>query len=666
MSISILEWITTILLIYGLIVILGIKVTLVQFAPVYIKAIIIAIISMVPGGAGTFDLTLLVGLKKFNVQSEQILLLLILYRISYYIVPLLIGAILYITELYNNTNSEIKELMSRINSKIASTILTLTVYITGILLIFWIKIDISKVIHRSSIFKINILDFALYLSIVLGFLLVVLASILNTRTKKVYYILVTSFALITLLTMTVIKSFTSYLVVIIGWLLIILSKNRFYKKGFIYTWKSAMKSICSVLILFTISLIVNSPSYSQLNSLDINSLDINSININFNSEEFNSEEFDLSKIDIEESKAYVERIIISIFLGVIISISLVIILLNINRFNKFPKEKLNKEKIKEIISKHGGSSLAHYVFVGDKYVYINDTEDVFFQYQIISDKIVILGNPIGNENSFFNATREFYDLADLYGYTLVFTGVDINIFPELHDMGYDFMKLGQEAIVKLEDFSLAGNKNKSKRQAVSRIDKAGYTFSIEEPPFTDELFKELKDVSDEWLNGKKEKGFCVGYFDREYIEMDKIAIVRNAEGEIKAFATIMPMYDNKTLSVDLMRFKDIQLNGIMDFIFVNLFEYSKENGYEFFNLGLVPLAEVGESKYSFIREKIAYQIFINGNFIYSFKGLKKFKDKYASDWNEKYIAYKKESSLVITCIQILKLLSQEKDTSDKN
>ena len=147
--------------------------------------------------------------------------------------------------------------MSRINSKIASTILTLTVYIIGILLIFWIEIDISKVIHRSSIFKINILDFALYLSIVLGFLLVVLASILNTRTKKVYYILVTSFALITLLTMTVIKSFTSYLVVIIGWLLIILSKNRFYKKGFIYTWKSAMKSICSVLILFTIKITIS-------------------------------------------------------------------------------------------------------------------------------------------------------------------------------------------------------------------------------------------------------------------------------------------------------------------------------------------------------------------------------------------------------------------------
>ena len=324
-------------------------------------------------------------------------------------------------------------------------------------------------------------------------------------------------------------------------------------------------------------------------------------------------------------------------------------------------QKLNKERIIELISKYGGSSLAHYVFVGDKYVHISKKEDVFFQYQIISDKIIVLGGPIGNREAFSEAIKEFYDLADLYGYTLVFSGVDMNIFPELHDMGYDFLKLGQDALVKLDEFSLAGNKNKSKRQAVSRIDKAGYTFSIETPPFTDELFKELKEVSDEWLNGKKEKGFAVGYFNKEYMEMDKIAIVRNSEGEIKAFANIMPMYDgNKTLSIDLMRFKNIELNGIMDFIFVNLFEYGKENGYEFFNLGLVPLADVGESNYSFIREKIAYQIFNNGNFIYSFKGLKKFKDKYASKWDDKYIAYKKESSLLITCIQLLTILSQDK------
>ena len=638
-GISILEWATTILLIYALIVIIGIKITLIQFFPIYIKAIIIAIISMVPGGVGTFDLTLLTGLKSFNVQSEQILLLLILYRISYYIVPLVIGVILYISDLYKKANSEIRELISRINSKISTTLLILMVYITGVALIFWITIDVPAFININSIFNISILDLTVYLSVILGFLLIVLASILNTKTKKIYRILIVSFSIITLFSLFVMRSFEGWTILTFAWILIILSKNRFYREGFIFTWNNAVKGIGLVLVLLIINLrtVFSIPEEIEF--------------------------FEGVPQDFQFGSLYTDRFLIAVFLGVIISISLIIILLNINKFNKFPAQKLDKEKIIELISKYGGSSLAHYVFVGDKYVHINEKDDVFFQYQIISDKIIVLGGPVGNKESFFDAIKEFYDLADLYGYTLVFTGVDMTLFQELHDMGYDFLKLGQDALVELGEFSLAGNKNKSKRQAVSRIDKAGYTFSIETPPFTDELFKELKEISDEWLNGKREKGFCVGYFNKEYMEMDKIALVRNSEGEIKAFATIMPMYDNKTLSIDLMRFKNIELNGIMDFIFVKLFEYGKENGYEFFNLGLVPLADVGESKYSFIREKIAYQIFMNGNFIYSFKGLKKFKDKYATKWDDKYIAYRKESSLLITCIQLLTILSQEKKDS---
>ena len=639
MSISILEWATTVLLIYGLIMILGIDVTLANFFPVYIKAIIVAIISMVPGGVGTFDLTMLVGLKKFNVQSEQILLLLLLYRISYYIVPAVVGIAVYIIHLYKKADEGARALISRINSKISTFLLITSVYVTGVFLILWITIDVEAIIKKSSVFNIDIINFSTYTSIVLGFLLIVLASMLNTKTKTIYYVLIGVFSIITVFSAVIINNFTTYVILIISWILILLSRERFYKKGFVFTWKNAIKSIGLVLILLVVAL-----THGSVFAVEVD-LDITTIN-NF---------------VYEVPPSYVEQLAIAIFLGAAIAISLIIILLNVNRFNKFPKETLDKERVMNLIQKYGGSSLAHYVFVDDKYVYINKTEDVFFQYQIIGDKIIILGNPVGNKSSFSTAIKEFYDLGDLYGYTLAFTGVDMSVFPELHDMGYEFLKIGQEAIVKLESFSLEGSKNKSKRQAASRIAKAGYTFSIETPPFKDELFKELEGVSIEWLDGKKEKGFCVGYFNREYIEMDKVAVVRDSEGQVKAFATIMPMYDNKTLSVDLMRFKNIELNGIMDFIFVNLFEYGKENGYEFFNLGLVPLADVGESKYSFIREKIAYQIFANGNFIYSFKGLKKFKDKYATEWEDRYLAYRKENSILIICVQLLTLLSREKN-----
>ena len=97
------------------------------------------------------------------------------------------------------------------------------------------------------------------------------------------------------------------------------------------------------------------------------------------------------------------------------------LLILLNRLNKFPKEELDKEKVKKIIENYGGSRLIHYVFLGDKYIYINKNEDVLFQYQISGDKIIVLGNPVGNKENFFDGIQEFLEFADLYGYTLVFS-----------------------------------------------------------------------------------------------------------------------------------------------------------------------------------------------------------------------------------------------------
>ena len=53
---------------------------------------------------------------------------------------------------------------------------------------------------------------------------------------------------------------------------------------------------------------------------------------------------------------------------------------------------------------------------------------------------------------------------------------------------------------------------------------------------------------------EKEKGFSLGYFDREYISRAPIATLSDADGKIIAFTTFMPVYQNGSLSVDLMRY----------------------------------------------------------------------------------------------------------------
>lgn len=639
-GISILEWATTILLVYGLIVILNIKVSITQFFPIYVMAIIVAMISMVPGGVGTFDLTLLVGLKEFNVPAEQVLLLILLYRLSYYIVPVVIGVGLFLSDLYMKINNEARELISRLNSKVAHFALTISILVTGVSLILGRDIYFLRYFpNKEKIFNIGVGEFSLYISIILGFILIVISTILYSKTKTVYYSMISVYGIITLITIFKEHTLFGYIFLGVSWILIIFSKDRFYRKDFIFTWKNAVKALTYVLIAFTYRLIA----------------------VYFHTKKMGNPIIDDDDLGYTIDLFNQNRILAAVFLATVLAILLVLLLIWLNNLNRFPKEGLDKERVKKLIEKYGGSRLAHYVFTGDKYVYINKNEDVFFQYQISGDKIIILGNPVGNKASFFDGTEEFLELADLYGYSLVFSGIDKDIITDLHDLGYEFMKLGVDAYVELNKFSLAGNKNKSNRQAIGRIAKAGYTFSIIDPNFTEELFNELKEVSDEWLNGKAEKGFCIGFFDLDYLNMDKIAIVRDPEGKIKGFANIMPMYDGKTISIDLMRFKKIQLNGIMDYMFANIFEYAKESGYEYFNLGLAPLADVGRTKHAFFREKVAYQMFNFGDYFYSFKGLKRFKDKYASKWEERYLAYKKGSSVIITVIQLMLVLSKERD-----
>ena len=43
------------------------------------------------------------------------------------------------------------------------------------------------------------------------------------------------------------------------------------------------------------------------------------------------------------------------------------------------------------------------------------------------------------------------------------------------------------------------------RATFNRFEREGYTFSIHQPPFSNELFEELRKVSDAWLGGKKRK-----------------------------------------------------------------------------------------------------------------------------------------------------------------
>lgn len=181
-----------------------------------------------------------------------------------------------------------------------------------------------------------------------------------------------------------------------------------------------------------------------------------------------------------------------------------------------------------------------------------------------------------------------------------------------------------------------------------------------EPPYQDKLLQELETVSNKWLGKRREKGFSVGFFDRDYLNKAPVAILRDKDNQLMAFASIMPAYQKGVLSIDLMRYLPNSPSGLMDALFIQLFEWAKENGYHTFNMGMAPLSKVGETRNSFLRERIAANVFENIQYMYSFAGLRKFKEKFNPQWEPRFMVYSKYRSLPLKMIAVARLINRPK------
>lgn len=93
----------------------------------------------------------------------------------------------------------------------------------------------------------------------------------------------------------------------------------------------------------------------------------------------------------------------------------------------------------------------------------------------------------------------------------------------------------------------------------------------------------------------------------------------------------------------------------MDYLFVNLFLHFQAQGKQFFDLGMAPLANVGQLESSFLQERIAFFIYNFTNRFYSFSGLRAYKSKFNPIWQAKYVAYPKRSWLVVNMLSIYQI-----------
>ncbi|MCE5274467.1 MAG: GNAT family N-acetyltransferase, partial [Deltaproteobacteria bacterium] len=227
------------------------------------------------------------------------------------------------------------------------------------------------------------------------------------------------------------------------------------------------------------------------------------------------------------------------------------------------------------------------------------------------------------------------------------------------DLGMTLVKLGEEARVDLETFTLEGKSRKDFRYAMNKLSKEGCTFELVEPQAIPALLPELREVSDAWIADKhtREKGFSLGSFREDYLVRFPAGLVRR-DGRIVAFANIWTSGNREELSVDLMRYSRQAPSGVMDYLFLQIMEWGKETGYHWFNLGMAPLSGLGDKSLAPVWNRIGGFVFQYAEHFYNFQGLRLYKEKFSPQWRPRYLASPTTLSLPIVLTNITALTSR--------
>jgi phosphatidylglycerol lysyltransferase len=282
-----------------------------------------------------------------------------------------------------------------------------------------------------------------------------------------------------------------------------------------------------------------------------------------------------------------------------------------------------------------GDSLA---LLGDKRFLFDPDRQAFIMYGVQGRSWIALGDPVGPDETHADLIWGFHELADRHGGWTVFYEVEDDNLPIYVDLGLTVLKIGEEGVVHLPGFSLEGGARSGFRHTLNKGERDGLRFDLLPPHQVPAVLRELRAVSDAWLESKstREKSFSLGRFDEAYLSEFPIAVVRR-DRDILAFANVWQGAEGGDLSIDLMRFLPDAPPGMMDFLFVHLMLWGKGRGFQRFNLGMAPLAGLRTGPLAPLWNRVAAVVYRHGEDFYNFQGLQQYKEKFRPAWYPRYL-----------------------------
>ncbi len=284
-------------------------------------------------------------------------------------------------------------------------------------------------------------------------------------------------------------------------------------------------------------------------------------------------------------------------------------------------------------------SAAQLALMGDKSFLFSGSGNSFLMYAKRGRSWVALFDPVGAQQEWLELVWRFVELADAYGGRAAFYQIRPDSLPVYLDAGLRVMKVGEEACVYLQDFSLQGPQRYGLRQALKRGERDGLDFEILAADRVCQEQNVLRGISDAWLaeHGGRERRFSVAAFEPGFITAQSVALSRRC-GKPAAFVTFMTTDHQTEATLGLMRQLPDAPPYATEYIITQLALELKLRKFKVLSLGMAPLAGLVRTPLSSQWHRMAGLVWELGGPIYNFQGLRGFKNKFRPVWEPRYLA----------------------------
>ena len=608
----------------------------VTFLGAYAIAVAAGVLSHVPGGLGVFEAMLVLALP--HVRADHLLGSLLAYRAIYYIGPLVVAALLFGGKELVSQRARLALARTRASAfvgPLVPTVVGALTFVSGfVLLLSGATPGIDSRIHPLEDFlPLGVVEASHLANSVIGIGLIILARALFLRVAAAYHL--TFWMLVAGAVASILKGvdYEEAVLLMIVWTVLTLGRRAFYRPTSILHERFTPGWAVSVIGVIVASVWTGFLAYRHV--------------------EYSHELWWTFAFDANAPRMLRASLVVAI-------LGAAYLLLNLLRPARPAPGEASPEDIERArkIIDQSPTTLANAALTGDKHLLFNDNGNAFLMYQVQGKSWIALGDPIGPRAEAEDLVWRFRELSDQHGGRTVFYQTSVDCLPWYVDLGLAALKIGEEARVPLAQFSLEGSARADLRQAKKRALRDSASFEVVPKEKVPEMMPVLEDISNAWLAEKAtaEKRFSVGAFSPEYVSNFPVALVRR-DGEPVAFANLWLTENKEELSIDLMRFGPDAPRGAMDYLFIELMLWGRDQGYKWFSLGMAPLSGLERHPLAPAWHRIGNFVFRHGEHFYNFDGLRRYKSKFDPSWEPKYLMAPGGAALPLILIDVSVLIA---------